>query len=511
MLALSDDELRAYYKITKMIEHHETGNLYKFLFPTENIKLEPGVFPATHKVFEDTEIIYSLDHYPKHKEFWSMGSKYQQRLFRAGNRVGKTLAACLEVMFHVTGLYPEWWEGKRFTTCNDWWVVGVSQDTIIKILQPYFLGKVGDFGTGLIPRDRIDFASLSDVKKADSPVGSFRIKHVNGTYSSIAFKSYEQGWETFQGTAVSVLLDEEPPVEIYQEALMRTTTGGNIMIITFTPLKGITPMINSWFPDGDGTVTGDMGNGRWVSGASMDDVLHLNEEKIENILAAYPTWQRTARRHGFPTMEEGAIFPYEQEQITVEPFSIPEHWPRAFGMDTGNRTTAIWVAKDPESGIRYAYSEHYGKNVEPVMHASAIKSRGEWITGAMDTAGNAIGPTDLQSLFQIYHKEGLKLVNANKSVTSGIYEMQTAFQNGTLKIFSTLTGLLKEISSYHLKEDKSGKVSIVKVNDDRIDALRYCLMTQGIFKTKAEAQQSRPPLKLKMPMQTNNPNLWQLG
>jgi len=448
ILALSPKEKELLVKLHAKLAYLDSGNLYKYLYPKEDIELTPGEFPATHKIFEDAKVIYSKNNYPKHLEFWAKGSEYQQRLFRAGNRTGKTLAACLEVMYHTTGLYPDDWVGKRFTTCNDWWVVGVAQDTIIKILQPYFLGKVGQFGTGLIPREHIDFASMADVKKADSSVGSFRIKHVNGTYSSIAFKSYEQGWETFQGTAVSVLLDEEPPIEVYREALMRTTTGGNIMILTFTPLKGNSEMIQSWFPDGDVTASGDLGNSKWVTAVGMDDVLHLDKPKIEQILAAYPPFQRTARRYGLPTLEEGAIYPVEESTFVVEPFEIPKHWPRAYGFDVGRNTAAVWLAYDRDSGVIYTYSEMFQVEGLPSSHAQGIQARGKWIKGAIDTAARGRSATDGENLFQNYTDLGLHIQNADKAVESGLYEMLELLCAGRLKVFNTCQQLLKEFGVF---------------------------------------------------------------
>ena len=38
----------------------------------------------------------------------------------AGNQLGKTLAGGVEAAMHVTGRYPDWWQGKRFdepTSC----------------------------------------------------------------------------------------------------------------------------------------------------------------------------------------------------------------------------------------------------------------------------------------------------------------------------------------------------------------------------------------------------------
>src|SRR5262245_64626842 len=43
--------------------------------------------------------------YPRQREFFAAGALYRERLLIAGNQVGKSLAAMMELSFHCTGLY----------------------------------------------------------------------------------------------------------------------------------------------------------------------------------------------------------------------------------------------------------------------------------------------------------------------------------------------------------------------------------------------------------------------
>ena len=52
--------------------------------------------------------------YPHAMKFFEAGKEYKQRLMIAANRIGKTYACAYEMALHLTGLYPEWWKGKRF-------------------------------------------------------------------------------------------------------------------------------------------------------------------------------------------------------------------------------------------------------------------------------------------------------------------------------------------------------------------------------------------------------------
>ena len=52
---------------------------------------------------------YRRELYPKHMEFIKAGAINRERLFIAGNRVGKSILGSYEMVVHLTGLYPDWW------------------------------------------------------------------------------------------------------------------------------------------------------------------------------------------------------------------------------------------------------------------------------------------------------------------------------------------------------------------------------------------------------------------
>src|SRR5260221_14139947 len=52
--------------------------------------------------------------YPKQIDFHDAGAAHRERLFLAGNQLGKTLAGAFEEAAHATGRYPIWWRGRRF-------------------------------------------------------------------------------------------------------------------------------------------------------------------------------------------------------------------------------------------------------------------------------------------------------------------------------------------------------------------------------------------------------------
>jgi hypothetical protein len=208
--------------------------------------------------------------------------------------------------------------------------------------------------------------------------------------------------------------------------------------------------------------------------ATWDDVPHLTEEQKKELWDSVPPHEREARAKGIPTMGSGAIYPVEEERYLQDPFDLPAHWPRAYGMDVGwNRTAAIWGAWDRTSDIVYLYSEHYMGQAEPSIHADAIKARGDWIPGAVDPASQGAGQVDGKKLMDEYRKLGLQLVAADNAVEAGIHAVYQRLSSGRLKVFKNLGSLRAELKLY--RRDKHGKP--VKENDHALDALRYLIMT----------------------------------
>jgi phage terminase large subunit-like protein len=428
---------------------------------------------------------WSRYEYPKHMQFFKAGATHHQRLFMAANRVGKTLGMGCELVYHLTGDYPDWWEGKRFENNNEWWVCGVTARDVKVVLQDLLIGKVNEFGEGLVPHDTLDFDTIKDAKRIDTPINHFRVKHVNGGWSTVEFKTYEQGRQSFQGTARSIWLDEECPQDIYAECLTRTATGDNILVMTFTPLKGPTPLIKDYI--GDRTIAdlddGPIDEHRYVVQCGWDDVPHLNEKIKASLLASYPPHMRDARSKGIPALGSGVIYPVPQSEYLVEAFEIPKHWKRNYGMDVGGKTAAVWMAHDPETNVSYVYTDYYKERAEPSIHTTGIKARGEWIPGAIDPASRGRSQIDGQQLMIMYKDLGLNLRPAINAVEAGLYDCWEALSTGRIKVFRGCTNFLREIAGY--MRDEKGHV--VKKDDHVMDAWRYCWMTRDIAKTQMEA------------------------
>ena len=400
--------------------------------------------------------------YPKHLEFFEGGARYKERLFMAANRVGKTVAGAFETACHLTGEYPAWWKGFRFTKAPDAWACGVNSQTTRGVVQAVLLGRGDD---GMIPAELV-LHTTAGRGLADS-IETVWVRHKSGGSSRLTFKSYEQGRRSFEGEAKDfVWCDEEPPLDIYVEMLYRLLTTKGIAYTTFTPLLGMSDMVRRFLEE--------KGPDQAVIQAGWKDVPHLDPEEQRILMASTPPYQVRARTEGEPALGAGAVYPFDETAITVEPFAIPEFWPRAYGLDVGwERTACIWGAKDPGTNVVYLYHEYYehkGPDNAPANHALAIQAQGKWIHGVVD-------PASAYHQLQAFPAIGLNLIHADNNVETGIMTVFERLATGQLRVFSTCQNWLREFRQYHRDAKGSGK--IVKVNDHLMDATRY-LCVSGI-------------------------------
>lgn len=422
--------------------------------------------------------------YAKHLAFFRLGATCPIRCFMAANRVGKTEGGGgYEMTLHLTGRYPDWWEGSWFDAPVRAWVGGDTGKSVRDIVQDKLLGAYGQFGTGLIPAD--DIVSWTPKSGVPQAVDTLTVKHYDrdGNHdgnSVLVFKSYDQGREAFQGTEQDVIwLDEESNESIRSESILRLMTTDGLLLETFTPLRGLTPLVMSYMPKNsdseEGADLGMIDGGIYVSEgkamvmAGWDDVPHLKPEQKKLMLANTPPYLRDARSKGVPSLGAGAIYPIEESEIVVPDFPVPAHWTRLYGFDVGwNRTAAVWGAWDRDADIIYLYAEHYRGQAEPSIHADAIKARGI-IPGEIDPAARGRSQGDGEQLLQQYKDLGLKLSLANNGVESGLLEVWQRLSTGRLKIFRSLSNWRSEYRIY--RRDEKGR--IVKENDHIMDATRY--------------------------------------
>lgn len=154
---------------------------------------------------------------------------------------------------HLTGRYPDWWPGRRFDGPIQAWCAGDTMETTRDIQQFKLLGPPHAWGTGVMPGE--DIGEIRLRRGVENAVASVRVRHQSGGWSTLGFKSYDQGRRNFQGTERHVIwLDEECPLPVYEECITRTMATprfeGGLVMLTFTPLKGLSPVVLHFLPSG---------------------------------------------------------------------------------------------------------------------------------------------------------------------------------------------------------------------------------------------------------------------
>ena len=438
----------------------------------------------TRVIFAD-DAAFPRELYPKHIDFLNAGAFYKERLFCAANRVGKTVTGAFEATCHATGLYPQWWRGRRFGGPTEGWACGTTGQTTRDIVQRELLGPSNAIGTGMIPAE-----CILDVKRRSHGLAdSFEqivVRHASGGMSVIGLKSYEQGRKSFEGTAKHwIWCDEEPPQDCYTEMLTRTVTTRGIIWLTFTPLQGMSEVVKSFIEPEERSK-----KVKWFIQAGWKDAPHIPEEEQAVLLASYPVHELRARTEGEPALGSGAIYPIAEDKIVCHQFVPSETWPRSFGIDVGwNWTVAVWGARDVGNDTTYLYGEYVGSQEPPAVHAAAILARGKWIPGTIDPASAGSNQVDGQKLLDIYRNLGLILHPAVNAVGSGIQTVWDLLVTQKLKVMPNCENWLREYRKYH--RDEKGK--IVKHNDHLMDATRYRMVSgRSIERTNIPKIQARP-------------------
>lgn len=462
---------------------------------------------------------YGIDMLPKHKAFLDATSTHREVLLLGGNRSGKTTLGAYTVAVIATGLYPSWWQGVRFDGPVEIWACGDSGQSTRDTVQQALLGKIGAEGTGMIPSHLI--GNTVKAKGTTGLLDTMEVIHTSGKVSVIGFKSYQQGVQSFFGTAKHLVwLDEPTPDDIYNECLIRTAVlpGGveGRVIHTITPKNGLTRLLADFLANCDllagteriegldkaaamsnmegGNVLAEMekhkqSSHRAAVAIGWDDIPWMSEQAKTEILESTPHHLRQVVSQGIPSVGDGAVYTIPLSDILLKPhevFEIPPHYKRLYGMDVGwQRTAAVFGALDPDSDVLYIYAEHYVEHQPPEVHAARIKAiAGDWMTGEIDPASK-ITTADGKVLLNDYRRLGLRLREANNAVEPGIMQVASRLAQGKLKFFPHTTRNLQ--NEYILYSRENGK--IVKKDDHALDALRY--LVTGISHARAK-EQPRP-------------------
>lgn len=212
----------------------------------------------------------------------------------------------------------------------------------------------------------------------------------------------------------------------------------------------------------------------------------------------------------------GLVYPeYSENLHVIEPFEIPNSWPRIRGIDFGHRDpfVCLWAAIGPEGEV-YFYREYYEREGRPIKHhAQMIKelSEGERVISTVADPSGA-------QLIEDLSYEGLCAIPANNDRQAGRMRVQeyllptpegiVPYHYRDLPIagskdkwprcyfFNDMTETLREIRYFRWKErpEKAraeGEKERTEGEDHSMDTMRYMMMTRpSPFKNRINAPQN---------------------
>jgi len=418
---------------------------------------------------------FYFEPYPKQKDFLQLGSTKRERLLMAGNRVGKTEVGSFEATCHATGLYPEWWQGRRFSQPTVGWVCGETSLAVRDVAQVKLCGPFGVdamFGSGMIPKDCLLDKSLA--RGVSDALDTIQVKHASGGVSVVTFKSYEQGRAKFQGAGLDwIWFDEEPDEQIYSEGLTRIGEKQGVAFMTFTPMKGPSAVVLRF--------TDQPSEDRSITMMTIDDAEHIPPETRQKIIAGYPAHEREARALGIPMLGSGRVFTATEESITEPPLEyIPAEWVKLWGIDPGigHPFGAALIIWERDSYVIHVHHVLRMSDALPMQHAFAMKQIGAsvpvaWPKDAGDREKSTGEPLSMQYKIHGLTKLGTHAhwPDGSMSTEAGIMEMDERMKSGRFKVAQQLHEFWEEYRLYHRKDGR-----LVKMKDDILSSVRIAVM-----------------------------------
>ena len=428
--------------------------------------------------------------HPKQLEFHRCDKRNRWAL--GGNRTGKTEVGAAEAAWFARGTHPF----KKINRPMNGWVVSLTNEVQRDVAQQKVLSYLNpEWIKGVKMREG----------KADDPdhgvIDFLLVESVHGGLSTIGFKCCEQGREKFQGTSQDFIwFDEEPPLEIYQECVMRTLDCKGYIWGTMTPLKGLTWVYDTIYLNAsdDPEV--------WYIAMSWEDNPYLSKEEVSRLTATLTDEELEARKHGKFVALSGLVYKEFHEEIhVIDPFPVPREWMDTISIDPGMDAplSAHFYAVDHDGNV-FVVGEHYQKGWNIVQHMKAIDNVAralDWkrdvrdhLSCIMDAAADQHSLQSERSVAEVFRENGMNVnTNVNKSKWAGIQRVkeylmlqphydEQRWPRGKPKlfIFRTCTAMIKEIKQYRWREDigNGGREEPIKKNDHAMDDLRYYIMSK---------------------------------
>ena len=206
------------------------------------------------------------------------------------------------------------------------------------------------------------------------------------------------------------------------------------------------------------------------------DNIFLNQRYVDNLIATTPSGMFTERGiYGRWVSGEGAVYRDFKEDMLIPGDDIPIDDITTYyaGVDWGyEHYGTIVVCGQTADGLVYLLEEHSAQYQEIdywVEIAKDIKTR----FGNIKFYADSARPEHVSR----FKREGIRCINADKSVLSGIEQVARLMKQGRFFVCSEKVNKFKDEIYQYVWNEKNGEP--VKQNDDVLDALRYAIYTSN--------------------------------
>jgi hypothetical protein len=419
--------------------------------------------------------------YKKHWDFLAAGIGHRERLGIGPNRCGKTVIGDYETSYHLTGNYPADWPGIKFNHPIKAICLGVSLESVKKVIQEGLCGDINDLGSGMIPKEYLAVDKMKFRPNTDGVFYQVITKHytdgVFDGYSTCDLNSYMAKEDVIQGTNRHWVREDEENTnaEMHSELVTRTASVGGRSVSLFTPRNNWTKLLLSFMPDRRfpenkiakvKTKFGEVE--RYIEHFDWTDAPHLDDKTKAELLASYQPHEIECRAYGYPGGGEYKVYTTLMDQCIIPSpkHGIPFHWPKAYGFKvTWDKVAAVFLAYDKDTDTVYVYDEYFSKAKEAIIHGHIMaKKTGQWMYGSFNHDKKSAS-TGIASEYRNFN---LNLFTDKSDKEEGITKIQNALESGRLKILNTCSNLVQEYISY--SRDESGKIP--NQEDSCLEALR---------------------------------------
>jgi len=397
-------------------------------------------------------------------------STAKTRLILGGKRSSKTYSNIGEVCWAALGIhpyldYPEPPLQIRYCT--------VDFNGIFRIALPYFKKFLyPDAWDGHCSKER--------------PILILK----NGT--EIEFKSYESDLESFEGVSRNLVsMDEEPPLDVFQSNFMRTIDVGGKLIITCTPLHGLTWLYDQLYDNPEAIPPAVE---HWH--VRTDENPYVTKKEIDSV-RANPAMKDNleAALMGEFIPRSGLVLKSFSDKNMIDPIKITDDHMIFIGIDPHDRNPwgILFVAFNKENEyIVYDEILQAGTVTELVPEIKKkLHGRVPQIS-VMDTSGKIVQATSGKSIKDQLMSSGIYTTDADKDVPAGILTLNSLFDSENkkpkLSITKNCVNLKRELRHYlwddwaRNKNQKDPKERVLKRDDHLIDSLRYICMVPIIYR-----------------------------